>query len=38
MACTLGVGLGIPASALGSGFIASAGGKVVNAALNGVSD
>jgi len=34
---TLGVALGIPSSQLTGDFISSAGGKVVNAALNGVS-
>jgi hypothetical protein len=34
---TLGVALGIPSSQLNTDFISSAGGKVVNAALNGVS-
>ncbi|HEY5452410.1 MAG TPA: DUF1501 domain-containing protein [Polyangia bacterium] len=34
---TLGIALGIPSSQLAGDFIASAGGKVVNAALNGVS-
>jgi hypothetical protein len=37
MARTLGVGLGISSDALGSDFVAGSGGKVVNAALNGVS-
>jgi hypothetical protein len=37
MARTLGVALGIPASVLNADFTASAGGKVVPAALNGVS-
>ena len=37
MARTLGVGLGIPSSVLDGDFTASAGGKVVPAALNGVS-
>jgi hypothetical protein len=34
---TLGVALGIPSSVLAGDFITTAGGKVVNAALNGVS-
>jgi len=34
---TLGVALGIPSSQLNTDFISSAGGKVVNSALNGVS-
>ena len=34
---TLGVAVGIPSSQLAGDFISSAGGKVVNAALNGVS-
>jgi hypothetical protein len=34
---TLGVALGIPSSQLGADFVAGAGGKVVNAALSGVS-
>jgi uncharacterized protein DUF1501 len=34
---TLGVALGIPSAQLNTDFISSAGGKVVNAALNGVS-
>ena len=34
---TLGIALGIPSSQLAGDFISSAGGKVVNAALNGVS-
>ncbi len=37
MARTLGVGLGISTDALSGDFVAGAGGKVVNAALNGVS-
>ncbi len=37
VARTLGVGLGIPSAALNTDFIATAGGKVVNAALSGVS-
>jgi len=37
MARTLGVALGIPSSALDADFTSSAGGKVVPAALNGVS-
>lgn len=36
MARTLGVALGIPAAALNPDFSASSGGKVINAALNGV--
>ena len=34
---TLGVALGIPSDQVNSDLIGSAGGKVVNAALNGVS-
>ncbi|HXU05907.1 MAG TPA: hypothetical protein VN903_33365, partial [Polyangia bacterium] len=34
---TLGVALGIPSTQLAGDFISTAGGKVVNAALNGVS-
>ena len=34
---TLGIALGIPSSVIAGDFITSAGGKVVNAALNGVS-
>jgi len=37
MARTLGVALGIPGSVLDADFTSSAGGKVVPAALNGVS-
>jgi len=37
MARTLGVGLGISSDALANDFVAGSGGKVVNAALNGVS-
>jgi hypothetical protein len=33
---TLGIALGIPSSVIAGDFITSAGGKVVNAALNGV--
>jgi hypothetical protein len=34
---TLGVALGIPSGIVSTDFITTAGGKVVNAALNGVS-